>query len=147
MLLLPSVGMFGTSRCEQSQGSMCNVCCAGTIPLSWAEPAAFPALQALQFQATQLTGSLPALLGTNGSLPALIFLEVDSSPLSGTLPEEWGSPSGFNQLGALKLTNCNISGDPAVFEMDCCMCSVRSIDFLCLHLQQVRTHCICGCIS
>ena len=120
----------------------------GTIPLSWAGPAAFPALQALQLQATQLTGSLPAALGTNGSMAALVFLEVDSSPVSGTLPEEWGSPSVFNQLGGLKLTNCNISGDPAVLEMVCCTCIAWSIDFFCsLHFQQVRPHCTCACIS
>ena len=61
-------------------------------------------------------------------MPALIFLEVDSSPVSGTLPEEWGSPSVFNQLGGLKLTNCSISGDPAVLEMVCCMYVIRIID-------------------
>ena len=45
-------------------------------------------------------------------MSSLVFLEIDSSLVSGTLPEDWGSPSVSNQLAGLKLTNCNISGDP-----------------------------------
>lgn len=81
-------------------------------------------------------------------MPSLLFLEVDSSPVSGTLPDEWGSPSVFNQLGALKLTNCNISGDPTMIGVvsDGHLIGPLMLRAVLLYLQQLSLDSICSCI-
>lgn len=87
-----------------------TMCCTGSIPFNWGLPGTFPALQAFEILAAQISGTIPPFWGTNGSLPALVFLHLDSCPLSGTLSADWGSPSAFPQLAGLSITNCSLSG-------------------------------------
>ena len=66
-----------------------------------------------------LTGSLPALWGSDGSFPSLSRLYLGNrllkdnialTPLTGNLPPEWANPSALSALTELGITSCTISG-------------------------------------
>lgn len=87
----------------------CNVV-AGTLPDTWADTGAFPALSSLTFWNSPLNGTLPVSWARPGALPSLISLELGGCSFHGTLPAEWATPAAFQRLLYLHLTNCSITG-------------------------------------
>ena len=103
--------------------------CIGTVPPSWGESTAFPALQQLWLQSNQLTGCLPGswpatlqILNVTankftGRLPAALaqqqqlqWAAMFQNNITGALPAEWGSPGSFPQLWFLDCSLQHISG-------------------------------------
>lgn len=101
----------------------------GTVPMTWGQADAFPALQYLDMQSCQLTGPLPSAWPSSlqhldvsfnslhGSLPAelssmpqLQELILSVNALTGVLPAEWGQSTAFPQLFDLQVAATNISG-------------------------------------
>lgn len=87
---------------------MRSQCPVGSLPESWAQPNAFPALSSLDLSGLPLLkGSLPT---SWGSLPSLLDLDLGgSSALTGGLPAEWGSSTSFQQLQSLRIHDTAIS--------------------------------------
>ena len=82
----------------------------GSIPTAWAAKGAFPTLSILHFENLLINGSLPPSWG-NEVVPGLTVLELIGLNLSTTLPPNWGSPSSFQLLETLQLSDCNITGE------------------------------------
>lgn len=57
-----------------------------------------------------MPGTLPATWGGTDAFPALQSLSLQSSQLSGSLPTEWGSATAFKKLYLLELYNISITG-------------------------------------
>lgn len=83
---------------------------AGTLPDTWADTGAFPALLSLSIWNTPLNGTLPLSWARAAALPQLISLELGGCNVGGTLPAEWATPAAFQRLSYLHLTNCGITG-------------------------------------
>lgn len=82
-------------------------CSAGSLPATWGQQGAFPALSSLDLSGLPLlNGSLPS---SWGGFPSLTALELGECPLTGTLPAEWGSPTAFQQLQSLSIHDTAIS--------------------------------------
>ncbi len=89
---------------------MIAVClCTGSIPDTWLQPGALPALSNLLLSYNALTGSLPETWGSNGSFQSMVLLELGEVGLFGTLPE-WSTPGTFQHLESLVIAGCNITG-------------------------------------
>lgn len=112
--ILPAAS-FESVYSMQQRGSQL---CAGTLPASWAEGGAFPALSQLWLVHVLITGTLPPSWGGNGSLPTLTDLELNYTKLAGPLPAEWGSPTGFQQLQILCVYSCSTNGGRPVLLID-----------------------------
>lgn len=63
---------------------------AGSLPISWGAPGAFPALQYMGLAGTDLTGSLPGSWAAPGEAP----FAVHTTSTSSTMP--WGFFSSFS---------------------------------------------------
>ena len=102
---------------------------AGTVPPTWGQDGAFPALQFLNLELCQLTGTLPASwpaalqfldVSTNnfrgtlptelGSLKQLQQLTLDDNAFTSSLPSEWGSPDAFPELFAMQCVYTDLAG-------------------------------------
>ena len=59
--------------------------CAGTLPASWADHSAFPALLTLTLSNLRVTGTLPAVWGSHHAFPLLKTLQLIDFRLSGEL--------------------------------------------------------------
>ncbi|KAL3130219.1 hypothetical protein ABBQ38_008518 [Trebouxia sp. C0009 RCD-2024] len=82
----------------------------GSLPPEWAGPAAFRQLSSLLLFSIGISGTLPLSWANNGSLPALLELGLVNTNLTGTLPSAWASPAGFQQLQSLTVINASITG-------------------------------------
>lgn len=101
---------------------------AGSVPPTWSEDA-FPALQFLDLDDCQLTGTMPAswppalqilkVAGNDfhGPLPVdlsqlaqLQQLSLSRNAFTGQLPPEWGDPGAFPALFALDCSETNLTG-------------------------------------
>lgn len=100
------------------------------MPPTWGQEGSFPALQFLNLELCQLTGTLPASwpaalqfldVSTNnfhGTLPPelssltqLQQLTVFDNAFTGTLPAQWGMPNAFPELFAVLCDNNQLTGD------------------------------------
>lgn len=84
----------------------------GTLPNSWADNGAFPALRALYLNRNwRLSGPLPADWGSKtSSLNKLEVLALQGCNLTGTLPVSWSS--NMPLLSVLDLNYNYLSGEP-----------------------------------
>ena len=57
----------------------------GTLPATWGGTEAFPALQSLALQSSQLSGSLPAKWGSAAAFKKLYLMELYTVSITGTL--------------------------------------------------------------
>ena len=74
----------------------------GSLPPSWGQAPAFPALQELNMDDLPgVSGSLPSAWGSNGGFAELKLLSTVKAGLRGTLPREWGAPGRFPKLNQL----------------------------------------------
>ena len=88
---------------------------AGTLPPSWGDTGAWPALTTLNLYEVPLYGTLPTAWGGHKSFPALLDFcigaadngtwHVGVTQLSGSLPPQWGSNSSFQLLEQLWIAN------------------------------------------
>ena len=83
----------------------------GTLPSSWADNGAFPALRALYLNRNwRLNGSLPEAWGANAnSLNKLEVLVLQGCNLTGNLPISWAS--NMPLLSVLDLNYNSLSGE------------------------------------
>ena len=105
-----------SSQTWQSLGclhSLTNLTLKGSLPAlpgSWGANGSFPALQAMTFASSSLTGALPSSWSGTKAFPELRTLSLNMTQLSGSLPDAWGQPGAFAQLVELYLDQTEITG-------------------------------------
>ena len=88
---------------------------AGTLPPSWGDSGAWPALTTLNLYELPIYGTLPTAWGGHKSFPVLLDFRVGAADtaswpvgvtqLSGSLPPQWGSNGSFERLEQLWIAN------------------------------------------
>ena len=88
---------------------------AGTLPSSWGDTGAWPALTTLNLYELPLCGTLPTAWGGHKTFPALLDLRIGAADtavwhngvtqLSGSLPPQWGSNGSLERLEQLWIAN------------------------------------------
>ena len=81
------------------------------LPDAWAFNNSFPALQALNFTNSSLSGTLPASWGQPDAFPELQLLDFSHTQLLGALPAEWAHDGAFRRLFKLQVRDNSISGE------------------------------------
>lgn len=130
--MIASLSVQKHTRCVLHNMAACFTCCfglAGSVPPTWGQPGAFPALQFLDIKSCILTGTLPsswppALQYLNvadnsfhGPLPTALSrltqlqqLTLNDNPFTGPLPAHWGFLGAFPELYSLQIVNAHLNG-------------------------------------